>query len=122
MTAGGRYLAGLILVAMIGAALVTVLPSSIRTEVAWGILLGLLVQAPLGWWTVRSIGAGRFQLIWAAGMIIRLSVVFVAGLLVVPTLGWQMGPALGALSVTLAVLLLVEITTAMREHSRIRGR
>lgn len=122
MTAGRRYLVGLIVVAMIGAALVTVLPSSIRTEVAWAILLGLLVQAPLGWWTIRSIATGRFQLIWAAGMAIRLSVVFATGLVVVPTLGWQMGPALGALSVSLAVLLLVEVTTALREHSGVKGR
>jgi hypothetical protein len=122
MTAGRRYLAGLAGAAVIALAIAGTLPAGVRDEVLWGTALGLAVQAPLGWWTIRSIGAERFQLVWAAGMLIRLLVVFVVALTLVPALGWQMGPALGALAGTLAALLLVESMTALRAQSGIKAR
>jgi hypothetical protein len=122
MTAGRGYLAALFGAAMIAAAIVAALPAGVRGEALWGVVLGLVVQAPLGWWTIRSIGAERFQLVWAIGMLIRLVVVFTAALFVVPALHWGMGPALGALAGTLAALLMVESVTALREQSGIKAR
>jgi uncharacterized membrane protein len=89
-------------------------------EIASGVLLGLVVQVPLVWWTLRSIGTERFQLVWVAGMLIRLAVVAITGLVLVPAFGWRMAPVLGALVVTLLVLLLAEAVTALREHSGTR--
>jgi hypothetical protein len=122
VTGSRRYLAWLAGAAAVGLALIGAMPSNIRSEALWGLLLGLAVQAPLGWWTIRSIGTERFQLVWAAGMLIRLLVVCVVALVVIPALGWHMGPTLGALAGALAALLLVESVTALQEQSRIKAR
>jgi heme A synthase len=122
VSAGGRYLSGLALAAMAGAVVVVLASPATRIELAAGIGLGLLVQAPLGWLTVRSVGTERFQLVWVLGMIIRLAVVALAGLILVPAVDWQMVPTLGALVVTILVLLVVEVLTVMRKNSGIEAR
>jgi heme A synthase len=122
VSAGGRYLSGLALAAMAGAVIVVLASPATRIELAAGIGLGLLVQAPLGWLTVRSVGTERFQLVWVLGMIIRLAVVALAGLILVPAVDWQMVPTLGALVVTILVLLVVEVLTVMRKNSGIEAR
>jgi heme A synthase len=119
VTTGKRYVLGLVAVGVIGAALAWVLGPELREEVAFGVLIGLLVQAPLGWWTVRSLGTERFQLIWMVGMVIRLAVVAIAGLVLAPAYGWHTVAIVAALVATLLVLLLVEAMTALREQSRI---
>lgn len=120
MTAGGRYLTGLLVVAAIGLGVVLSLAPHIRREVAWGIGLALLVQAPLGWWTVQSIGTDRFQLVWVLGMVIRLVLVAVAGLILVPELRWELLATLGALVATMLVLLVVEVLAVLGKISRSR--
>jgi uncharacterized membrane protein len=55
-------------------------------------------------------------------MIIRLAVVALAGLILVPAVDWQMVPTLGALVVTILVLLVVEVLTVMRKNSGIEAR
>jgi heme A synthase len=122
VSAGGRYLSGLALAAMAGAVIVVLASPATRIELAAGLGLGLLVQAPLGWLTVRSVGTERFQLVWVLGMIIRLAVVALAGLILVPAVDWQMVPTLGALVVTILVLLVVEVLTVMRKNSGIEAR
>jgi heme A synthase len=122
MTAGGRYLCGLLVVATIGLAAVFAVSPDIRREVASGIGLGLLVQAPLGWWTVRSVGTERFQLVWVLGMVTRLVMVAVAGLILVPELRWEMVATLAALVATMLVLLVVEVVTVLGKNSEIKAR
>lgn len=122
MSARGRYLGGLGMVAVLGAAVVGLASPAIRIELASGIGLGLLVQAPLGWMTVRSVGTERFQMVWAIGMMMRLALVVLAGLVLVPALHWQMIPALGGLVGAILVLLAVEVLTVMRENSGVRAR
>jgi heme A synthase len=122
MTAGGRYLSGLLLAAAIGLVAVFAVSPDIRAEVASAIGLGLLVQAPLGWWTVRSVGTERFQLLWVLGMVIRLAMVAVAGLILVPELRWEMVATLGALVATILVLLVVEVVTVLGRNSEIKAR
>ena len=122
MTARGRYLNGLLVVSAIGLVAVFAVSPDIRREVASGIGLGLLVQAPLGWWTVSSVGTERFQLVWALGMVIRLAMVAIAGLIMVPELHWEMVPTLAALVATMLVLLVVEVVTVLGKNSEIRAR
>jgi mannitol-specific phosphotransferase system IIBC component len=117
VTAGRRYLAGLAAVGTVGAITTLLVGPGLRAEVAFGLLLGFLIQAPLGWWTVRSIGSQRFQLVWVVGMVIRLAVVAIAGLILAPQFQWRTVPVVAALVATLLVLLLVEAVTALREHS-----
>lgn len=118
MTLGGRYLAGVAMVAAGGAALTALVPDTDRMAAGWGVVVGLVLQTPLGWWAVRSIGTDRFMVVWALGMLVRLAVVLVAGLVVLPVLGGRAGPMLGAMVGVLVALLFVEGVTALREHSR----
>ena len=122
MSARSRYLTGLLVVAAGGVVAVFAVSPDIRREVALGIGLGLLVQAPLGWWTVRSLGTERFQLAWALGMVIRLAAVAIAGLILVPTLRWEMLATLAALVATMLVLLVVEVATILGKNSEIKAR
>ena len=118
MTLGRRYLAGVAAVGAAGALLVLVVPASVRPAVLWGAATGLALQAPLGWWALRSLGTEGFMLSWGLGMLVRFTVVGLAGLTVAPALGQSAGPMLGAMVGVLVALLLVEGVTAVREHSR----
>jgi hypothetical protein len=118
VTLGRRYLAGVVMVAAGGAVLTALVPARDRMAVGWGVLVGLVLQTPLGWWAIRSIGTDRFMAVWGLGMLVRLAVVLVAGLAVIPVLGGRAGLMLGAMVGVLVALLLVEGVTALREHSR----
>jgi heme A synthase len=122
VTRGGRYLGGLLVVAALGLVAVFTASPDIQPEIAWGIGLGLLVQAPLGWWTVQSVGTERFQLVWVFGMVIRLVLVAVAGLILVPELRWEMVATLAALVGTMLVLLVVEVVTVLGKYYEIKAR
>jgi hypothetical protein len=111
------YLLGVALVAAAGAGLVLAVPGAVRAEVIWGVVTGLVLQTPLGWWALRSIGRDEFMLVWALGMLVRLTVVGIAGLALIPVLGLRAGPMLGSMVGVLVALLLVEGVTAAREHS-----
>jgi hypothetical protein len=114
----GRYLAGVAAVAAAAAGATATVPLDIRAEVGWGSVVGLVLQSPLGWWALRAIGTERFFPVWGLGMLVRLTVLAVAGLVVIPALGVRAGPMLGSMVGVLVALLLVEGITALREHSR----
>lgn len=122
MTAGVRYFGGLLGAAAIGLVAVFAVSPDIRREVAWGIGLVFLVQAPLGWWTLRSIGTERFQLVWVLGMVIRLGLVAIAGLILVPELRWELIATLVALVATMLVLLVVEVVAVLGNNPEIKAR
>jgi hypothetical protein len=112
------YLLGVALVAAVGTALMFLVAESIQDEVVWGIGSGLVLQAPLGWWTLRSVGTPRFLLVWGFGMLARLGLVAFAGLVVLPAFGRSSGPMLGAMVGVLVALLLVEGVSAMLGFSQ----
>lgn len=118
MTLAGRYLLGVAAVGVAGALLALALGPSNRLVVLWGVFAGVVLQAPLGWITLRAIGSERFMLVWGLGMLVRLTVVAIAALVVLPALGRSAGPMLGAMVGVLVALLLVEGAVAMREYSR----
>jgi peptidoglycan biosynthesis protein MviN/MurJ (putative lipid II flippase) len=118
VTAFRRYVIGLLAVAALGVVVVILARPSLREEIAAGELIAVLIQAPLGWWTLRSIGTEKFQLVWLGGMVIRLTLVVFAAVVLAGQYNWEAGALLMTLVVTLLVLLLVEAVTAVREHSR----
>jgi hypothetical protein len=118
MTTGRRYLAAVALVAAAGAALAVLVPAGDRVAVWWGVAVGVVLQTPLGWWAIQSVGSDRFMAVWGLGMLVRLTVVLVAGLVVQPAMGARAGPMLGAMVGVLVALLAVEGFTAFQEHSR----
>jgi heme A synthase len=115
---GRRYLAGVGLVAAGAAVVVVTLSESSRGPAGWGAAVGLVLQVPLGWWAVRSIGTDRFMPVWGLGMLVRFTVVLLSGFIVMPALGDRSGTMLGAMVAVLVALLFVEAATALREHSR----
>ena len=118
MSLGGRYLAGVGLVAAGAGLLVLTLSGVSRGPAGWGAAVGLILQAPLGWWAVRAIGTERFLPVWGLGMLVRFTVVLLTGFIVMPALGARSGVMLGAMVAVLVALLFVEGATALREHSR----
>ena len=118
MTRGGRYLAAVGGVAAGAVALAGLAPAADRVAAGWGIGVGLVLQTPLGWWAVQSLGTERFLAIWVLGMLLRLTVVVIAALVVLPVLGPRAEAMLGAMVGVLVALLAVEGATAFREHSR----
>jgi len=118
MTMGGRYLPAVGVVAAGGAVLAALVPAAERAPVWWGLVVGLVLQTPLGWWAVQSVGTDRFMAVWGLGMLVRLTVVLVTALVVQPVLREQAGSMLGAMVGVLVALLAVEGYTAYREHSR----
>jgi hypothetical protein len=118
MTAFRRYLTGLAATGVLGILITRLARPSLREEIAAGVVIGLLVQAPMGWWTLRSIGTEKFQLVWVGGMLLRLALVGLAAVVLSRQYQWEAGAFLMALVVTLLILLLVEAVTAAQEHSR----
>jgi heme A synthase len=115
------YVAGAAAITAIGLAVLLLISPEAHREIAWGLGIAIALQAPLGWWTVRSIGAPRFQLVWSAGMVIRLAILAVVALVVAPAYRLALQPLLGTLVGGMVALLLVEVWTAMREHTWDRG-
>jgi uncharacterized membrane protein YhaH (DUF805 family) len=85
---------------------------------AWGLIAGMLLQAPVGWWTLRAIGTDSFLTVWLLGILVRLAVVAIAAFALIPVLGDEAAPMLVTMVGILVALLLVEGVVAMREHSR----
>ena len=118
MTTRPWYIGGLVAVALLGVLATRVAPVELRSEIAAGAGIGLLLQAPLGWWTLRSIGTEKFQVVWVGGMVLRFALVGAAAMVLSGQEQWDAGALLIALVATLLILLLVEAATAAQEHSR----
>ncbi len=80
-------------------------------------MTGVLLQAPLGWWTIRAIGTERFLTVWGVGMLMRFAMVAVAAALLLPAPPDIAAPMLATMVGVLVALLLVEGVVAMREPS-----
>ncbi|HEY6947217.1 MAG TPA: hypothetical protein VI297_00235 [Gemmatimonadales bacterium] len=118
MNAGARYLMGTALIALAAMAAGAIVPGSWRP--GWWLALGiaLVVQAPLGWWLMTSIGTERFLAVWALGILLRLVTVGLTGLVIVPGLGLPAAPALLALAGFLVASLVLEGIVSALQHSR----
>lgn len=118
MSTAGRYGVGYAIAAGLGAVAILSTPPDLRREVGYGVLIGLVLQGPLGWWTVSTLDTERFTLVWGVGMLIRFAVVGLVGFVVVPLMRWAGGPVLLTLVATLVALLAVESFTAARHSSQ----
>jgi len=118
VSAGARYLTGTALIALAAMAAGAVVPGSWRP--GWWLALGiaLVIQAPLGWWLMTSIGTERFLPVWALGILLRLVTVGLTGLVIVPALGLPAAPALLALAGFLVASLVLEGIVSALQHSQ----
>src|SRR4051812_36860198 len=94
MSSAGLYGVGYAIAAGFAAVAVLGAPPELRREVGYGVLIGLVLQGPLGWWAVSALGTERFTLVWGIGILIRFAAVALVGFVVVPLLGWAAGPVL----------------------------
>ncbi len=117
MTRAARYGGGVAAVGLAGLLLAAAVPGPTRPALLWGLFTGLLLQAPLGWWTLRAIGTERFLTVWGLGMLMRFGVVALAAGLLMPAPPGVAAPMLATMVGVLVALLLVEGVVAMREHS-----
>jgi hypothetical protein len=118
VTLSGGYVAGVAAVGLGGLVVAGLVPVTSRAGVLWGLAVGLLLQAPLGWWTLRAVGTERFFAVWGLGMLLRFGVLAVAAFALTAVPGPLAAPMLTTMVGTLVALLLVEGAVAMREHSR----
>lgn len=118
MTRAGRYLAGVAAVGAGGLLAMVASPTEWRGGILWGLGAGLLLQAPLGWWTLKAIGTERFFMVWGLGMLGRFGVVAVAAFATMAAPDELAAPMLVTMVGVLIGLLLVEGVVAMGEHSR----
>jgi hypothetical protein len=119
---GRRYLLGLGGIAGLTLGLGLVLPPAGRAGLLLALGTALLVQGPLGWWVVRAVGTPRFLAAWSFGMLIRVLLLGLMGLVVVPALGWPAPPALIGLAALLLALLFLEGAVLLAEQSRAEAR
>lgn len=112
------YLLGLILVLAAGAGVAALVRAAVRVPSLVALLIGVVVQAPLGWWLIRSVGTSRFLGVWVFGILARFLVLGVVALLVYPMVHWPLAPALLILGGVLIGLLLVEALVIWLEQSR----
>jgi hypothetical protein len=118
VTRAGRYVTGVTAVGAGGLVAMAASPSEWRGGIAWGLGAGLLLQAPLGWWTLRAIGTERFFMVWGLGMLARFGVVAVAAFALMSVPDRLAASMLVTMVGVLVGLLLVEGVVAMGEHSR----
>ena len=120
--AGSKYLRFLG-VATVAAALATgLVPAEWRQPARVALLAAVVLQAPLGWWLIETIGTPRFLGAWMAGMLARLGLVGVMGLIVVPAAGMRPEAVLVPLVAWLMVFVVLEGVVLMIQHSRVEIR
>ena len=112
MTSARRYLLWFGAAATVLGGLALASPAEMRREVSFGVLLALVLQGPLGWWTVSSLGTTRFVWVWGLGLLMRFGAVGLVAFAVVPAVGWAPSPTLLSLVGALIGLLAVEAVAA----------
>jgi hypothetical protein len=105
---GNRYLLGMGAVFVLFLGLGGFAPADWRPSLAVALALSMIVQIPLGFWLLASVGTERFLPVWVLGMLVRLTVVGVAGLALFPAFRWPAGPGLLGLVLLLAASLALE--------------
>jgi len=118
VTARARYVAGLAAVAAAAMALSFVLPpEGDRRALRAALGLALVVQGPLGWWLVRTIGTARFLRVWATGIAARVALVGLTAFVLVRALGLPPEATLFSLVGLLVALLGVEAVAVLPGRS-----
>lgn len=118
MTPSRTYLVGVALIGLVMSGIVLRFSPASRPAGFAMIVLGLVVQGPLGWWMVKSVGTPKFLGAWVIGMLVRFGLLGVVALLVFPLLGWPLSPGILVLAVVLFAMLLLEGLVVWVVHSQ----
>ncbi|MEO8200641.1 MAG: hypothetical protein ABI679_08995 [Gemmatimonadota bacterium] len=122
MKTGRVYGSGLLLIGL-GAALMSwSLQGTNRTAALISVLVCLVIQGPLGWWLIRSVGTPRFLGVWVTGILTRFVILGGLALVVFPAQRWPLSPGLLIVGGVLFALLLLEGLALWLEHSQVEPR
>jgi hypothetical protein len=119
---GRRYLLGMGALCLLFTGLVAFVPLAWRP--GWWLSLGLAmaVQIPLGTWLLASLGSDRFLAVWVLGMLSRLVLIGVVGLVVLPAFHWPAAPVLITLLLLLMASLALEGLVLLVEFREVKVR
>lgn len=121
MSGARLYGAGLLLIAVVATLVALRFTGDVRTAMLAMALAAMVIQGPLGWWMIRSVGTPQFLVAWVAGMLVRLGILGVAALVVLPLFHWPRTPGLLVLAGVLFTMLLLEGLVIWLEHSRVKA-
>ncbi|HET6797495.1 MAG TPA: hypothetical protein VFH40_10085 [Gemmatimonadales bacterium] len=102
---GRHYLLGMGALALFSVGFLAFAPPDWRPPIILALGLAMAVQVPLGSWLLATLGTDRFLPVWVLGMLVRLVLIALAGLLVFPALHWPTAPGL----ITLVLLLMASL-------------
>jgi hypothetical protein len=105
---GRRYLLGMGALGLISLGFLAFAPPGWRPALCLALGLAMAVQVPLGSWLLATLGTDRFLVVWVLGMLARLALIALAGLLLFPALHWPAAPGLLALVLLLMASLALE--------------
>ena len=100
-----HYLLGMGALALLSLGFLAFAPPGWRPAIILALGLAMAVQVPLGSWLLATLGTERFLPVWVLGMLARLVLIALAGLLLFPTLHWPTAPGL----ITLVLLLMASL-------------
>ena len=107
MTPTQRYVVGVGIVSALATTTGALVPAA-RPGVWLALAASVVVQGPLGWWVVKSLGTDQLIRVWGLGIGARLALLALIGAVVVPALEWPLGPTLVSLAALLGAMLVVE--------------
>lgn len=105
---GHRYLVGMGAIFVVFLGFLEFAPPEWRVSLWLALGLAMVVQVPLGAWLVGTVGTDRFLPIWVLGILMRLTVVAVAGLVLFPSFHLPAAPGLISLVLLLMASLALE--------------
>ena len=120
MTSQSRYLSGLAGIAALALGTSRELGHG-GHPVLLAAALAVGVQAPLGWWVIRSLGTERFVLAWGVGLAARMALVAMTGLVGAQWFGVTPAGILIPLAALLMVLLALEVVVVALAESRVEA-
>ena len=100
-----RYIMGMGALSLLSLGYIALAPAAWRPALWVALALAMVVQIPLGTWLLATVGRDRFLAVWVLGMLARLVLIGVAGLVLFPALRSPSGPGL----LTLVGLLMASL-------------
>ena len=101
--------------ALAGWAVAFALPADQRPAVWVSVAAAVVVQGPVGWWLIGTVGSSRFLFAWITGISTRIVLVALFALVLIPALKWSLSSSLISLVLALLAMLVVEVLVINRE-------
>ena len=122
MKRANRYLLGMGAVLILFLGVLAIAPADWRPSLWLALGLAMAIQVPLGMWLMICLGSDRFLAVWVLGILARLGLVGVAGLVLFPASHWPAAPGLLSLAFLLMTSLALEGLVLLLEFRKLPAR